>query len=250
MYLFDIGINSFEQRPYMTPQQMDNDNFSVIVDNEVRDYVLKSANAFGFRDKFVAGELRTGVDIPLGSFNFGGISITFKARLEDQLSDHTYLCDGLTISLDNDGNLSTACNSRISEIESNIDISGLDSSKIGNLLRSISLSLKQGEIMLRYTPLSAQSWKIDFVIESGDLFPDNVSIDREIVIEYSLTFEIINLSNYNLNTNFELVDDEHVKSIMAVFLVVVIVLWLLIQLSFAVFLLLLTDIELLFEDED
>ncbi len=246
----DIGINSFEQRPYMTPQQMENDNFSVIVDNEVRDYVLKSANAFGVRDKFVAGELRTGVDIPLGSFNFGGISITFKARLEDQLSDHTDLCDGLTISLDNDGNLSTACNSRISEIESNIDISGLDSSKIGNLLRSISLSLKQGEIMLRYTPLSTQSWKIDFVIESGDLFPDNVSVDREIVIEYSLIFEISNLSNYNLNINYELVDDEHVKSIMAVFLVAIIVLWLLYQLAFGVFLLLLTDIDLLFEEED
>lgn len=199
----DIGVSSFDQCQYMTPQEMEADNMSVIIDNTIRDYILKSAETFGARDVFIAGELRMGVDINIGVYDFSDFTITQTARIEDHLSDHSDLNDVYTISLDNEGNLSTACDTAITEIESSFNITGFNNSYIGNLLREMSLSLKQGDVMFRYVPLSSTSWRFDIIIESGDLFPNSQLYDNEVVVEYRFTYTMKNTSSYLLNPVYD-----------------------------------------------
>ncbi|MBP3718502.1 MAG: DUF1906 domain-containing protein [Eubacterium sp.] len=195
----DTGISSFDNVEELTPQEMEEDNYSVIVENNKRDYVLKAAENMGCRSHFVVGEYISNIEQTLLNLNLGIINIEVKGKVENRVSSHPDGSLSFTIGIDQDGNISTACENEISEIEEEIDLDNYGiNSLIGSVLRSLSLSLKQGDIYFKYTILSEKSCRFDFAIESGDLFPENQDIDDELILYFGiiLTFQDSDNTNY------------------------------------------------------
>ncbi len=193
----DTGISEFDEMDSMTPQEMEEDNMSIIVDNTVRDYVLKTSEPFESRELFITGELRNGYEHDFSPIDYGSFTIQYSIKVENQLSDYSDLQNGLNFSLNQDGSISSACESQISEIESIIDLSDYDIDyDIGDTLRGLAISLKQGNIMYRYTLVSPKSIRIDLVIESGDLFPNNTDYNDEVVVEYGITITVKENTDY------------------------------------------------------
>ena len=83
----------------------------------------------------------------------------------------------------------------VEAIVGNIDSDLSDS--VGETLRGLTLSLKQGNIYVKYTMINSKSFRIDFVIKSGDLFPNDSQLDDELVIYYSVILTINSLSQHD-----------------------------------------------------
>jgi len=194
----DQGISSFDSVVEMTPQEMEEDNYSVIVDNRKREYVLKTAEIVGCRSQFITGEYIFNQERTLAEYDFGNINVEVKGKVENRGGSHP---DGelyFTIGIDQNGNISTACENAISEIESDINLSDYGiNSMIGDTLRGLSLSLKQGDIYVKYTLISNKSCRIDIAIESGDLFPESSVIDDELVVYYGFILSIEDTQDTN-----------------------------------------------------
>ena len=250
----DVGISEFDETEYMTPLEMEEDNEVIMVDNSIRDYVLKASKILGGRDYYVTGELRTGIERTIGTYNLGLLSIEVVAKIENQISDHSNLESGVTIGIDQSGNLSSTCETQISEIEDSIDLSDYNiyetDNPIGTMLRQLSLSLRQGEIMFRYTYISERSFRIDIVIESGDLFPSSSVYDDEVAIEYGFIISVNNLSPYKVKMQSVPQVGYNKDIILFIFVLLLLLAFGQIEILTSVIILMLIDKDLLFEDEE
>ena len=145
----DIGVSIFDVVETLTPQEIEEDNYSVIIENTKRDYLLNAMNVFNHRDDFVAGRLTYGVERTVAIYEFANVSLEFKVRLENEFTEQSSYNNSIVLSLDGNGNISTSCESSIMEVEAivgNIDSDLSDS--VGETLRGLTLSLKQGNIYL------------------------------------------------------------------------------------------------------
>lgn len=199
----DRGISSFDDVPYLTPDQLANKNESVLNDIQRDQYVYNVFEPLGYLDKVYNSSISYGEEFLLDTVVLSGLTIKVTAEITNTVTTN-FSNTPITIDLDNTGKLTASCEAEIDGLIAGVEIGdfeGIDiiNSTIGDL-KDIAVSVTSGQIGVK-VDLNGTYPKLTFVITSDDIFPDSDSVNQEITIE--LSFELIPIprpdSNYELD---------------------------------------------------
>ncbi|WP_455682851.1 glycoside hydrolase domain-containing protein [Thomasclavelia sp.] len=188
----DRGILSFDDVPYLTPDQLANKNESVLNDIQRDQYVYNVFEPLGYLDKISSvGITYEGEEIILETVHLSGLDIEVTSKV---IGEYVFESDGtpITISLNNDGTLSSSCEADIDAIAANVELGDFEGLDIINStlddLKDVAVSITSGQIGFK-VELDEVYPKLSFVIGTEDIFPDTDSVNEGITIEIS--FKII-----------------------------------------------------------
>ena len=187
----DTGISTFDDVPYLTPDQLAEKNSNIMLDAQRDQYVYNVFEPLGYLDVVNNGSLTYNEEFLLNTILLNGLTIKITAEVSDTLTTD-FDSTPITIDLNNEGELSTSCEAEIEGMIAGIEIGDFENIDIINStindLKDVAVSVTSGQIGVKVN-LNGTYPKLTFVITSDDIFPDSVSVDQEITVEIS--FEII-----------------------------------------------------------
>ncbi len=211
----DSGISNFDDVKYLSPDQLADRNESVLNDVQRDQYAYNVFEPLGYLDRITnAGISYEGEEIKLETIHLSGLDIEVTSKIT---SDYVFKSDGkpITISLNNDGTLSSACEASIENITANVELGNFEGLDIINTtldnLKDVAVSITSGQIGFK-VELDEVFPKLSFIIGTEDIFPDTDSVNEGITIE--IGFKIIPKPdiNNNFEFNWELVDNTSVSA--------------------------------------
>lgn len=211
----DSGISNFDDVKYLSPDQLADRNESVLNDVQRDQYAYNVFEPLGYLDRITnAGISYEGEEIKLETIHLSGLDIEVTSKIT---SDYVFKSDGkpITISLNNDGTLSSACEASIENITANVELGNFEGLDIINTtldnLKDVAVSITSGQIGFK-VELDEVFPKLSFIIGTEDIFPDTDSVNEGITIE--IGFKIIPKPdiNNNFEFNWELVENTSVSA--------------------------------------
>ncbi|WP_281518155.1 glycoside hydrolase domain-containing protein [Thomasclavelia cocleata] len=211
----DSGISNFDDVKYLSPDQLADRNESVLNDVQRDQYAYNVFEPLGYLDRITnVGISYEGEEIKLETIHLSGLDIEVTSKIT---SDYVFKSDGkpITISLNNDGTLSSACEASIENITANVELGNFEGLDIINTtldnLKDVAVSITSGQIGFK-VELDEVFPKLSFIIGTEDIFPDTDSVNEGITIE--IGFKIIPKPdiNNNFEFNWELVENTSVSA--------------------------------------
>ncbi len=211
----DSGISNFDDVKYLSPDQLADRNESVLNDVQRDQYAYNVFEPLGYLDRITnAGISYEGEEIKLETIHLSGLDIEVTSKIT---SDYVFKSDGkpITILLNNDGTLSSACEASIENITANVELGNFEGLDIINTtldnLKDVAVSITSGQIGFK-VELDEVFPKLSFIIGTEDIFPDTDSVNEGITIE--IGFKIIPKPdiNNNFEFNWELVENTSVSA--------------------------------------
>ena len=211
----DSGISNFDDVKYLSPDQLADRNESVLNDVQRDQYAYNVFEPLGYLDRITnAGISYEGEEIKLETIHLSGLDIEVTSKIT---REYFFKSDGkpITISLNNDGTLSSACEASIENITANVELGNFEGLDIINTtldnLKDVAVSITSGQIGFK-VELDEVFPKLSFIIGTEDIFPDTDSVNEGITIE--IGFKIIPKPdiNNNFEFNWELVENTSVSA--------------------------------------
>lgn len=200
----DSGILSFDDVPYLTPDQLANKNESVLNDAQRDQYIYNVFEPLGYLDMVNNASISYGEEFLIDTVVLNGLIIKMSAEITNTFT-RNFSNTPITIDLDNTGQLTASCEAEIDGLIAGIDIGNFENIEIVNStiknLKDVAVSVTSGQIGVK-VDLNSVNPKLTFVITSDDIFPDSDSVDDEITIEIS--FEIIPTPSPEVNYELDL----------------------------------------------
>lgn len=200
----DSGILSFDDVPYLTPDQLANKNESVLNDAQRDQYIYNVFEPLGYLDMVNNASISYGEEFLIDTVVLNGLIIKMSAEITNTFT-RNFSNTPITIDLDNTGQLTASCEAEIDGLIAGIDIGNFENIEIVNStiknLKDVAVSVTSGQIGVK-VDLNSVNPKLTFVITSDDIFPDSDSVDDEITVEIS--FEIIPTPSPEVNYELDL----------------------------------------------
>lgn len=205
----DTGIISFDEMPYLTPDELESNNSAILLKSLRDQFVYNVFEPLGYLDLVTTAGIVYNQEFTIATYLVNGFVIDVSAEITDEVS-FDFISEPIAISLNNEGELTAECEAEIDGLVMSIESSDFSGKDLINYkledLKNVAISVTDGNIGYSYD-FTGINPVFSLIITSNDLFPESDLVDGEMGIKIS--FEITKSDDENYAYEFveEVVDN-------------------------------------------
>ncbi len=183
----DEGISVFDTVQTKSVEEIGEENKQAKLDIRRAQFAYDIFSQFGYLPRILGVGLTYDTEIPLVSYVSGNAQIDISTTISTHAQPVVDADFKMEVSVDNDGNLTTGCKNKISEITK--EIKAIDMEKAVDmemLLSNVALSMSSGYIEIKYKIVTPQVLEVAIVATSWDLSPEDPEVDDTMSVEIDM----------------------------------------------------------------
>ncbi|WP_349945583.1 glycoside hydrolase domain-containing protein [Lacrimispora sp. BS-2] len=192
----DSGVFGFDKVKQKTDEELQKENREALLEIARNQYIYDVLDPLGYMNKALEVGITYNKKILLDTYTVGKSVVTITAAYSQEMKTVAETDYNIKVGIDNSGSLTMGCQDQISEITSDIDLGELgNGADFSNVLTSIALSVKSGNISFGYDFLTPKQIKVTISVSSEDLLPEVPGLEAGITVQIEFKITINNDSN-------------------------------------------------------